>query len=206
VRTLTSTLVIASLSVCTLDPSRAQAEPVRVQEYAAPAERPEPPAGARLGPPQQVEVAQFAGVGSPLAYARATIVELGGTLALVHDSDTTTFRIAPSIGYFPVDNLELTLFPELRITHVEETDTSFGLFLEPSYHVPMSDVLFAFAGLGVGLRWADDPGLEFAFRPRLGLDIMIGRSGILKPATFLEVGLGDGAIAGGLEAGFTVMW
>jgi hypothetical protein len=35
---------------------------------------------------------------------------------------------------------------------------------------------------------------------------MIGRSGVLKSAGFLEVGLGDGAIAGGFEAGFTVMW
>ena len=85
-------------------------------------------------------------VGGPLAYARATVVELGGTLALVHDSDTTTFRIAPSIGYFPVDNLQFTLFPEFRITHVAETDTSFGLFLEPSYHLPASDVIFGFAG------------------------------------------------------------
>jgi hypothetical protein len=210
-----STVVITSLFAWTLGASPAQGQnkqetpsdaPVRVQEYAAPDARPEPPAGARIEAPEQAEIAQFAGVGSPLAYARSTVVELGGTLAFGHDSDTTTFRIAPSIGYFPIDNLEFTLFPQLRITHIEETDTSVGLFLEPSYHVPVSDVLFAFAGLGVGFRWADDPGFEFAFVPKLGLDIMIGRSGILKPATFLEVGLGDGAIAGGLEAGFTVMW
>jgi hypothetical protein len=214
-RISTSTVVITSLFAWTLAASPAQGQnepekpsdaPIRVQEYAAPDARPDPPAGARIGAPEQVEVAQFAGVGSPLAYARKTVVELGGTLALTHDSDTTTFRIAPSIGYFPIDNLEFTLFPQLRITHIDETDTSIGLFLEPSYHLPVSDVLFGFAGLGIGFLWADDPGFEFAFVPKLGLDIMIGRSGILKPAAFLEVGLGDGAVAGGLEAGFTVMW
>jgi hypothetical protein len=78
--------------------------PIRVNEHSAPADRPEPPRGPRISAPEQVEVAQMAGVGSPLAYARATVVELGGTLALVHDSDTTTFRIARSIGYLPVDN------------------------------------------------------------------------------------------------------
>jgi hypothetical protein len=207
VRNLALKIGVATLSTCALTPRLGLAEkPIREQQYAAPDERPTPPSGARIGSPEPVEVAQFAGVGSPLAYARSSVVELGGVLALVHDSDTTLFRIAPSVGYFPVDNLEFTLFPELRITHVAETDTSFGLFLEPSYHVPFSDVIFGFAGLGIGFVWADDPGFDFAFRPKLGLDIMIGRSGILKPATFLEVGLGDGAIAGGLEAGFTVMW
>jgi len=217
VRISTFKIAITTFSTFALTPSLVLAQnvkppesvagtPIRMQEYAAPDDRPQPPPGARIGKPEQVEVAQFAGVGSQLAYARATVIELGGMLALTHDSDTTNFRIAPSLGYFPVDNLEFTLFPELRITHVGETDTSFSLFLEPSYHIPFSDVFFAFAGLGVGILWADDPGFEFALRPALGLDIMIGRSGILKPQLFLEVGLGDGAVAGGFAAGFTVMW
>lgn len=78
--------------------------------------------------------------------------------------------------------------------------------VEPSYHLPFSDRLFAFAGLGIGLNYAEDPGVDLLFRPRLGLDVLVGRSGILKPAAFMDVGVNDGLSAGGFEAGFTVMW
>jgi hypothetical protein len=171
--------------------------------------RPAPPATPRpAGAPDQVEVSRGAGVGSPLGYARRTVVELGGLLALTHQSQTTEFRIAPSIGYFFIDGLELTLFPELQIVDVDgETDVTVAGTLEPSYHIALQDSsLFGFAGIGIGLSYADDPGLDLFFRPRLGLDIMIGRSGILKPAAFLDVGANDGLTSGGIEAGFTVMW
>lgn len=168
---------------------------------------PAPPKAEGAGD-DQVEVTRGAGVGSPLGYARRTIVELGGALALTHESQTTEFRISPSIGYFFIDGLELTLFPELQIIDVDgETDVRVAGTLEPSYHLALNDAaLFGFAGIGVGLSWSDDPGLDLFFRPRLGLDIMIGRSGILKPAAFLDVGANDGLTSGGLEAGFTVMW
>ena len=58
----------------------------------------------------------------------------------------------------------------------------FGAMLEPSYHLPVSDRLFVFLGIGFGLRYAEDPGVDFALRPKLGVDILVGRSGILKPA------------------------
>jgi hypothetical protein len=155
---------------------------------------------------ERADVAIDAGVGSRIAYARATVVELGGVLALTHASETTTFRIAPSVGYFIVDNIELTLFPELGILKVEdETDVTFGAMLEPSYHLPVSDSLYGFLGVGFGLRYAEDPGVDFALRPKLGMDFMIGRSGILKPAVFLDIGANDGLTQGGFEAGFTVM-
>jgi hypothetical protein len=153
-----------------------------------------------------VQVAQNAGAGSDLAFADASVVELGGTFALTHASETTTFRISPSLGWFFVDNVELTLFPDLTIVDVDgNTDVTFGVLLEPSYHYELSDRLFVFAGLGVGLRYAEDPGVDFALRPKLGLDILVGRSGILKPAAFLDIGTNDGVSQGGVEASFTVM-
>jgi hypothetical protein len=173
-------------------------------------QRPAPPPPPRKpgGNPDQMEVAHGAGAGSPLGYARRTVVELGGTLALTHESQTTDFRIAPSVGYFFIDGLELTLFPELHIVDVDgNADTKIAGTLEPSYHLALAgSSVFGFAGIGVGLSWADDPGLDLFFRPRLGLDIMVGRSGILKPALFMDVGANDGLTSGGLEAGFTVMW
>ena len=62
-----------------------------------------------------------------------------------------------------------------------------------------------FAGIGLGLRYAEDPGVDFALRPKIGMDMLIGRSGILKPAVFIDVGANDGLTQGGFEAGFTVM-
>jgi hypothetical protein len=193
---------------------RPAAEPIEgtgvtQRDYMADERRPAPPATPRKpGDPDQLELTRGAGVGSPLGYARATVVELGGVMALTHRSQTTEFRIAPSIGYFFIDSLELTIFPELQISDVDgNSDFRIAGLLEPSYHIALSESeVFGFAGIGVGLSYSDDPGVDLFFRPRLGLDIMIGRSGILKPAAFLDVGANDGLTSGGLEAGFTVMW
>lgn len=191
---------------------------VKEVDHAGGDETPTPPGGPppNARAPEEVEVAKNAGVGSDLAYASKSVVEVGGALALRHQSKTTLFRVSPSIGYFFVDNLELTLFPEVTVTHIAadgdeagegaQTDWTIGVVLEPSYHLPFNDRLFAFAGLGVGLNFAEDPTVDLLFRPRLGLDILVGRSGIFRPAAFMDVGLADGLSAGGLEAGFTVMW
>jgi len=183
--------------------------PVTTQDYGPESQQPEPPNTVDIDELKEVDsanVALDAGVGSPIAYASASVVELGGTLALTHQSETTLFRIAPSVGYFIVDNIELTLFPELIIANIDgETDVTVGGMLEPSYHVPFSDMFYGFLGVGFGLRYSEDPGVDFALRPKLGMDIMVGRSGILKPAVFLDIGANDGLNAGGFEAGFTVM-
>jgi hypothetical protein len=190
---------------------------VKQTDHAGPNDTPTPPGGPppKVHVPDEVEVAKNAGVGSDLAYATRSVVEVGGILAFRHESDTTMFRLAPSIGYFFVDNLELTLFPELTITHIGgdggdgeggQTDWTVGAVLEPSYHLPFNDRLLGFVGLGVGLNFAEDPKVDLLFRPKLGLDILVGRSGIFKPAAFMDVGVADGLSAGGLEAGFTIMW
>ena len=147
-------------------------------------------------------------MGSPLSYASQSVVELGGMLALTHASQTTVFRIAPVLGYFIYDNLELSLFPELSVIDVDgNSDVTVGAMLEPSYHVSLNDAdtFFGFLGFGVGFRYSDDPGVDFALRPRIGVDILVGRSGILKPAAFLDIGVNDGLTQGGFEASFTVM-
>jgi hypothetical protein len=194
---------------------------VKETDHARGDQTPTPPGGPppEVRAPEEVEVAKNAGVGGDLAYASRSVVEVGGVLALRHQSKTTTFRVAPSIGYFFVDNLQLTLFPQLTITRIgaddrapgeagegAQTDWLVGAVLEPSYHLPFNDRLLGFVGLGVGLNFAEDPKVDFLFRPRLGLDVLVGRSGIFKPAAFMDVGLKDGLSAGGLEAGFTVMW
>jgi hypothetical protein len=164
--------------------------PVKETDHAGANDVPTPPGGPPpdVRAPDEVEVAKNAGVGSPLAYASRSVVEVGGVLAFRHQSETTSFRVSPSIGYFFIDNVELTLFPDLIITRIKgddgedgegaQTDWSIGAVLEPSYHLPFSDRLFAFAGLGIGVNYAEDPGVDLLFRPRVGLDVLVGRSGI----------------------------
>jgi hypothetical protein len=182
-----------------------QGEPVPVEDHMQ--QRPKPPdSDVFVGEHDDATVGLGAGVGGPLAYASETVVELGGTMAITHASDTTTVRFSPLIGYFFVDNFELTLLVDLIVTDVgDESDASIGAVLEPSYHTPLDDMLLLFGGLGLGLKYAEDPGADFFLRPRIGFDVLVGRSGILKPALFLDIGVNDGLTAGGLEAAFTVM-
>jgi hypothetical protein len=185
---------------------------------------PTPPEGPNFGDDSGhddgIEVAHDAGVGSPLAYGRQTVLELGGTFAFSHRSETTELSAAPSLGYFLFDGFELTLFPLFRLIHVSgddeaapgtpqaesQTDVIVQPILEPSYHLALTDALYAFLGLGVGLTFAEDPTVDFVFRPRLGLDVLIGRSAIFKPAFFTDIGVADGLGAIGVEAGFSAMW
>jgi hypothetical protein len=161
--------------------------------------------GAAYAQDIPADVTANAGAGD-LSYADAGVFELGGNLAVTRASKTTTVRIAPSIGYFVIDRVELTLFPELNVIHLDgNTDVTVGALIEPSYHLKMSDRLFAFVGAGVGFRYAKHPGVDLAIRPTIGMDILVGQSGILKPSLFLDIGTNDGVTQGGLQAGFTVM-
>ena len=185
--------------------------PFDQQDHATEADRPTPPEGV-TNEELEPDLARHAGVGSEVAYGSESVVELGGAIALTHQSDLTVFRLSPSIGYFIVDNLEITLFPGFAITHISpeggegETVWNVELMVEPSYHVPVSRAMYVFGGMGLGFTYAEDPGFEFALRPKVGVDLMVGRSGIFKPALFLDITTGDGVTRGGLEGSFTVMW
>ncbi len=91
------------------------------------------------------------------------------------------------------------------------------LLAEPSYHYPVNTMTFAFLGLGAGVASATVSGAGFALAPRAGVNIMIGRSGILTPA-FQVVYNTSGSIqtpqgtllavttSYGMNLGYTVMW
>jgi hypothetical protein len=175
--------------------------------------RSEPPGGtAKFDDMDNPTVEQSAGMGSDVTYADRGVVELGGTLGLDVRDQLFTLRIAPSVGYFLVDRFELTLVPIISVVNVSdnagpsETTVGVSVVLEPSYHLPFSNSFYGFAGLGLGVTYEEGPGVDFLLRPVLGLDILIGRSGILKPYGFLDVGVGNGAIGGGFMAGYTIMF
>lgn len=166
-------------------------------------------------------VVSQAGIGGSTAYGRPGVVELGGSIGLTLAGDLTQFNISPSVGWFFTDNLQLSgivgfNYSSTTTAGVSTSASSLNVLVEPSYHLPLTQSLFAFLGVGVGLGYADGPGAGFALAPRLGMNIMVGRSGILTPAlqfvysTSQVINTPQGTLIGGstsfgLNVGYTVM-
>lgn len=165
---------------------------------------------------------QQAGVGGTTAYGRPGVLELGGSVGFTIAGDLTQVSISPTIGWFFTDNLELSAILSFNYANtstngVSTSASSFNLLAEPSYHLPLTRTLFAFAGVGMGLAYADGPGAGFALAPRLGMNVMVGRSGVFTPALQFVYSTSDviqtpqgtliaGNTSFGFNAGYTVMW
>jgi hypothetical protein len=160
-----------------------------------------------------------AGVGGTQAYGRAGVLELGGSAGFSKASNFTSVSFSPTIGWFFVDNLELSAMVSINFIDAgaAPSSTYMTLLAEPSYHLPVSDKIFIFAGIGAGLAYAKGPGAGFAVAPRLGMNAMVGRSGILTPAFNFVYSTSDVATTTqgtllavstsyGMNIGYTVMW
>jgi hypothetical protein len=182
---------------------------------------PQPPV-AQPGPPSGMVVKQ-AGVGGQVGYGRAGVLELGGSAGFTAASDFTNVNLTPSIGWFVADNLQLS--GRLSFTYVATEDeagmTEDGsittLLLEPSYHLPFNRSTFGFLGVGMGGAYVSGPGMGFALAPRVGANLLVGRSGVLTPALSWQYTTHDtmDTPAGALlvvssavmaNVGYTVMW
>lgn len=148
-------------------------------------------------------IRSYAGVGSPWAYATAGVGEIGGSVAFSTSFDATTFAADPQIGYFLWDNIQLKAILSIRHLSVQgESANRFGAMLEPSAHLPINDGLFWFGGIGAGVALADHvgpgvvTGLEIA--PRTGLQVLVGRSGLLN------LGVRYSALLSGVQTDFSL--
>jgi hypothetical protein len=150
-------------------------------------------------------------------YDTKGLFELGGNVGMDWNKDLFTLDLSPSLGYFVMDNVELTGFLRFDYENVavagDRVTTKRGsLVIEPSYHFDIySETLFAFAGLGIGAGY-DGQHPDFELIPRVGLNIEVGRSGVLTPALRFPLLFGrnigpdnhSGMLAGfAIEAGFT---
>lgn len=171
-------------------------------------------------------VVRQAGVGGPVAYGRAGVLELGGSAGFTATSDFMAFSFQPSIGWFFTDNVQVSAIMGVQYVSTEgeggregREETIVSLLAEPSYHLPFNRDVFGFLGLGLGAAYADGPGLGFAFAPRVGANILVGRSGILTPSLSyqytthdaipqMEEGTEYVAVSTALmmNVGYTVMW
>ena len=96
-------------------------------------------------------------------------------------------NLSPSIGWFVADNLELSAI--LGVSNVKANDeeaTVWTALVEPSYHLPFNRTTFGFMGMGIGAAYEHQLGTGLAVAPRIGANILVGRSGVLTPALSYE--------------------
>lgn len=167
--------------------------------------------GAALAAPEAA--AATTGEEEDEEYTDSGVFELGGRVGLEWTEDEFTITASPTIGYFVVDFVELSLIFTFDYRSIEDeagerTSTKSGaLIFEPSYHLPLQEGLYLFGGVGVGAGY-DGDNVDFELIPRVGLNIGVGRSGVLSPAARVPILVdSDGTTAGfGFEAGYTVAW
>ncbi len=130
------------------------------------------------------DVVQQAGVGGVVGYGRAGVLELGGSAGLTMAQDIRALNFSPSVGWFLVDNFELSGI--LDVTNLKAGEgnsaTIWSALVEPSFHLPLNRSMFGFVGMGVGAAYVSELGTGLAVAPRIGMDFLVGRSGILRPS------------------------
>jgi hypothetical protein len=176
------------------------------------------------------ELGQSADAGAR-TYGWRGVVELGGFANFSGASNFTSIQFSPTAGMFVFDNVEVSVIVGVNYIHQtvdlgtpnERSDhkTILRLLAEPSYHLPLGSKVWAFVGVGVGVASVprDGGGVSggFDLSPRAGANFLVGRSGILTPAAFIDYTTGDTILASGgnvlgvnktygIQAGYTVMW
>jgi hypothetical protein len=144
---------------------------------------PAPPVPTPTVPGLNGEIIDQAGVGGSVGYGRAGVLELGGAAGLTLAQDIRAVNFSPSIGWFLVDNFELSAILDVsNLKAGDESATLWSALIEPSFHMPFNRSMFGFLGMGVGAAYQDELGGGLAVAPRVGLDFLVGRSGILRPS------------------------
>ena len=179
--------VIAAICVAVTGTARADDKPnLAPRNTLPPAESshdPHPAAPSPLIGNRNATIVSQAGVGGPVAYARSGVLELGGMLAWQAQSGQSTIMVAPTLGWFLTDNFELSGIVQYnRQVNGDNAQTFITALVEPSFHLPVVDQLFLFAGFGVGATGVTGQDVGFAIAPRVGMNVLVGRSGILTPS------------------------
>jgi hypothetical protein len=220
-----SLCTVASVAVAETSPASTKT----VASPGAPAGALPPPQSSNDAPPPVAQAAvtttgvtEQAGIGGTQAYGRAGVLELGGSFGFTGASNYTSLSINPTLGWFFIDNVEISAIVGVNYNKIaDKSGTVLRLLLEPSFHLPLSQTAWAFLGVGAGVASVPNPAGDttsgFALSPRLGANILVGRSGLFSPALFVDYTSGgsvstpQGTViavntAYGVQAGYTVMW
>lgn len=163
---------------------------------------PAPPVPVPNVPGLTGDVVEQAGVGGAVGYGRAGVLELGGSAGLTLAQDIRALNFSPSVGWFLVDNFEISGI--LDVSHLkagESSATIWSALVEPSFHLPFNRSMFGFIGMGVGASYVSDLGAGMAVAPRIGMDFLVGRSGILRPSLSYQYTTHDAMASGSTEDG-----
>jgi hypothetical protein len=139
--------------------------------------------------------------GTEVGYGREGVHELGGSAGLTMAQDIRAVNFSSSIGWFLVDNFELSgILDVANLKAGGDSATLFSALVEPSLHLPFNPSMFGFIGMGVGASYVSEMGSGMAVAPRLGMDFLVGRSGILRPSLSYQYTTHD-AMSGADEDG-----
>lgn len=191
-------LALGALACCPLAPSLACAEPnepVKEEkpvedddvdpETATPDPAPPVPTVLEHAPrDSRVTVKEQAGVGGPLSYASAMVLEVGGSGSISVAGKHLYLRMAPFVAWFVLDGLELSYIHEIYVTKQGDAYRfATAPLLGASAHFRLNDRLLVAVGPECGALYNGDAWGVLG-RVRLGLDILVGRSGILHPSVY----------------------
>lgn len=134
-----------------------------------------------------VDVIEQVGVGGPTAFGSAGVFEVGGSGALIASSDYVMAKFAPTVGLFIYDGIQLSYMHEVYGgTATAGVGVTTFAVLDVTAHLPVNDRLLGFCGLGPGLSYNGET-LGIGGKARCGLDVLVGRSGIFRPAAFFTI-------------------
>lgn len=203
---ITSKTLLTSLVLAGLAPAAFADEPVqpsvpsdadtgKTQPPTTPAALPPPQSDSDPAPPVASPdmtlppggIVEQAGVGGAIGYGRAGVLEIGGSAGLMIAPEFRNINFAPTIGWFVADNFELSgIFGVSNVKAGENSATVWSALVEPSYHLPFNRTTFGFLGVGLGAAYQRDLGAGLAVAPRIGANMMVGRSGVLTPSLAYE--------------------
>jgi hypothetical protein len=144
---------------------------------------PAPPVPTPTIPGINGDIVEQAGVGGSVGYGRAGVLELGGSAGLTLAQDIRAINFSPSIGWFMVDNFELSgILDVANLKAGDNSATIWSALVEPSFHLPFDRTMFGFIGMGVGASYVSELGTGLSVAPRVGMDFLVGRSGVLRPS------------------------
>lgn len=115
-------------------------------------------------------------------YAEQNVFELGGSVSLVRANAFTQIGAIPTFGWFPIDYVQVSLLPSVEYVKTANSPAKsrFATLVETSFHVHVGGPVFTFFGAGTGVVYEKETGAGLAIAPRLGLNFLIGGSGVLK--------------------------
>ena len=133
---------------------------------------------------ERLTVMEQAGVGGPLAYASATVLEVGGSGSISVSGERLYLRMAPFVAWFVVDGFRLSYTHELYTSKYEKKyRVSTAMLVGGDVHFKLNDRLLIGTGPEVGALYNGDK-WGVLIRPKITLDILVGRSALLHPGLF----------------------